>query len=76
MKSTKSGASAVDAGSLFQRGIVLGKKLFLKQLREVEICLNFSEWFDLVFAIAGTRYRYKFVNVYFVVDYLVEHCQL
>ena len=57
MKSTKSGALAVDAGSLFQRGIVLGKKLFLKQLREMEICLNFFEWLALVFAVAGMRYK-------------------
>ena len=57
MKSTKSEASAVDAGSLFQRGIDLGKKLYLKQSRVVEICLYFFEWLALVFAVAGVRYK-------------------
>ena len=56
-KSTKSEASAVDAGSLFQRGIDLGKKLYLKQSRVVEIFLYFFEWLAFVFAVAGVRYK-------------------
>ena len=57
MKSTKSEASAVDAGSLFERGIDRGKKLYLKQSRVVEICLYFFEWLALVLVVAGVRYK-------------------
>ena len=57
MKSTKSEASAVDAGSLFQRGIDLGNKLYLKQSRVVEFCLYFFEWLALVFVVAGVGYK-------------------
>ena len=32
------GASAAVAGNLFQSGIVLGKKLYLKQSEDVEYC--------------------------------------
>ena len=57
LKSTKSEASAVDAGKLFQRGINLGKKLYLKQSQEVDICLYFFEWPAVVFAVASIRYK-------------------
>ena len=66
--------SLVDAGSLFQRGIDLGKKLYLKQSRVVEICLYFFEWLALVFAVAGVRY--KSLSMSTVVYYLVEHSKL
>ena len=57
MKSTRSEASAVDAWSLFLKGIDLRKKLYLKQSWLVEICLYFFEWLALVYVVAGVRYK-------------------
>ena len=48
MKDTKEGASAAVGGSLFQSGIVLGKKLYLKQYLDVEYCLYLYLCADLV----------------------------
>ena len=71
LKSTMSGASAVDAGRLFQRRIVLGKKLQLKQSQEVKIFPNLFEW--LARFLCRCRYKVQFiVDVY----YVVEHGQL
>ena len=36
LNDAKEGASAAAAGNLFQSGIVLGKKLYLKQSEDVE----------------------------------------
>ena len=48
LKDTKEGASAAAGGSLFQSGIVLGKKLYLKQSVDVEYCLYLYLCADLV----------------------------
>ena len=57
MMSTKSGASVIVAGRSFQKGLILGKKLYLKQSGEVGNCWNFFECFVLVLIVAGVRQR-------------------
>ena len=56
LKDTKEGASAVTAGREFNKGIVQGKKLNLKQSVEGENCLNFLVCHVLVLAVDGIKY--------------------
>ena len=52
---------SVDAGSLFQSGVVLGKKQYMKQSGKMEVCLNVFEWLALVFVMACIRYKSLFM---------------
>ena len=56
LKDTKEEASAVTAGREFNKGIVRGKKLNLKQSVEGENCLNFLGCDDLVLAVDKVKY--------------------
>ena len=56
LKDASEGASAIEAGREFHRGIVRGKKLYLKESVDVDICLNFLEWAALVLDVEGVRY--------------------
>ena len=47
LKDAKEGASAMDAGRVFQLGIVRGKKLYLKVSVDVEYWRYWSLWDDL-----------------------------
>ena len=44
-----------------------GKKLFLKQIREVEICLNFFEWLALFFAVYDMRHKSLSMSTMFTI---------
>ena len=55
MKDTKSGASATVTGSIFQVGIVLGKKLNFRVSVLVWYCNIFFECVVLVLVLDGVR---------------------
>ena len=55
LKDASEGASATEAGREFHNGIACGKKLNLNGSVDVEYCLNFLEWADLVLAVDGVR---------------------
>ena len=56
LKHTKSGASAIEAGNEFQKGMVRRKKTILVGISSCDICLSFFVWFDLVRAEALVTY--------------------
>ena len=53
---TKKGASAIAAGREFHKGTVRGKKPYLNESVDGEICLNFFESSYLVFVVEGIKY--------------------
>ena len=56
LKDTKSGASAIEAGNEFQKGMVRGKKLYLQASVFDDVCLSLFVWLDLVRAEAWVSY--------------------